>query len=260
MSYYNYNGAANGPAANAAYLLGMGPLPPVDGRLQAVAQMQAALDSGMFDGMQRQPPQFEEDQDEDDDEDDEDNTIFAAPAELDQTLICIAHQLGTIISYDRILVLDAGNVVQFDSPLKLFNQEGGVFRGLGSAKIVVPFSKGGDIVVRQFQPQDALQLHALLVEASSMAVTECPCNAALRAFLFRPVSFVAYGRLLLGLALLTRPNNVLRTAGIALSLGAVALFLYIRCSITRGFLDICTHARETDMADISSTYGVNSDP
>ncbi|KAJ7259774.1 ABC protein [Mycena rebaudengoi] len=48
----------------------------------------------------------------------------------DQTLICIAHRLRTIISYDRILVLDAGNIVEFDSPLKLFNQEGGVFRGL----------------------------------------------------------------------------------------------------------------------------------
>ncbi|KAJ7708108.1 P-loop containing nucleoside triphosphate hydrolase protein [Mycena rosella] len=48
----------------------------------------------------------------------------------DRTLICIAHRLRTIISYDRILVLDAGKIAEFDTPLNLFNQAEGVFRGL----------------------------------------------------------------------------------------------------------------------------------
>ncbi|KAJ7165411.1 P-loop containing nucleoside triphosphate hydrolase protein [Mycena filopes] len=48
----------------------------------------------------------------------------------DHTLICIAHRLRTIISYDRILVLDAGKVAEFDTPLSLFTQEGGLFRSL----------------------------------------------------------------------------------------------------------------------------------
>ncbi|KAH7909505.1 ABC protein [Hygrophoropsis aurantiaca] len=48
----------------------------------------------------------------------------------DRTLLCIAHRLRTIISYDRILVLDAGLVSEFDTPLNLFNLEGGIFRGM----------------------------------------------------------------------------------------------------------------------------------
>ncbi|KAG2153342.1 ABC protein [Suillus clintonianus] len=46
----------------------------------------------------------------------------------DRTLLCIAHRLRTIISYDRILVLDAGLVAEFDTPFNLFNMEGGIFR------------------------------------------------------------------------------------------------------------------------------------
>ncbi|KAG1733609.1 ABC protein [Suillus paluster] len=46
------------------------------------------------------------------------------------TLLCIAHRLRTIISYDRILVLDAGLVVEIDTPSNLFKLEGGIFRGM----------------------------------------------------------------------------------------------------------------------------------
>ncbi|KAG1737506.1 ABC protein [Suillus paluster] len=48
----------------------------------------------------------------------------------DRTLLCIAHRLRTIISYDRILVLDAGLVAEFDTPSNLFKVEGGLFRGM----------------------------------------------------------------------------------------------------------------------------------
>ncbi|KAJ7777514.1 ABC protein [Mycena maculata] len=48
----------------------------------------------------------------------------------DNTLLCIAHRLRTIISYDRILVLEAGNIAEFDTPLTLFNQQDSIFRGL----------------------------------------------------------------------------------------------------------------------------------
>ncbi|KAG2147857.1 P-loop containing nucleoside triphosphate hydrolase protein [Suillus bovinus] len=41
----------------------------------------------------------------------------------DRTLLCIAHQLCTIISYDQILVLDAGLVAEFDTPSSLFKTE-----------------------------------------------------------------------------------------------------------------------------------------
>ncbi|KAJ3872779.1 ABC protein [Lentinula edodes] len=48
----------------------------------------------------------------------------------DRTLLCIAHRLRTIIGYDRILVMDAGRVVEFDSPLALFQRDDSIFRGL----------------------------------------------------------------------------------------------------------------------------------
>lgn len=45
-----------------------------------------------------------------------------------KTLLCIAHRLRTIITYDRVVVLDAGRVAEMDSPLKLFDTPGGIFR------------------------------------------------------------------------------------------------------------------------------------
>ncbi|KAJ7097441.1 ABC protein [Mycena epipterygia] len=48
----------------------------------------------------------------------------------DRTLICIAHRLRTIISYDRILVMDAGKIAEFDTPLNLFNRDESLFRSL----------------------------------------------------------------------------------------------------------------------------------
>ncbi|TID14876.1 hypothetical protein CANINC_004547 [Pichia inconspicua] len=45
------------------------------------------------------------------------------------TVICIAHRLKTIIGYDKVLVMDAGEAVEFDSPLELW-KKGGIFRGM----------------------------------------------------------------------------------------------------------------------------------
>ncbi|KAI0833290.1 ABC protein [Trametes gibbosa] len=47
-----------------------------------------------------------------------------------KTLLCIAHRLRTIISYDRILVMDDGKIAEFDTPYNLFNQIHGIFRGM----------------------------------------------------------------------------------------------------------------------------------
>lgn len=43
------------------------------------------------------------------------------------TVITIAHRLNTIISSDRVLVLDKGEVREFDSPQALLQDPGSMF-------------------------------------------------------------------------------------------------------------------------------------
>ncbi|KAI9463348.1 ABC transporter [Lactarius psammicola] len=47
----------------------------------------------------------------------------------DRTILCIAHRLRTIISYDRICVLDDGKIAEFDVPEVLYARDG-IFRGM----------------------------------------------------------------------------------------------------------------------------------
>ncbi|KAF2268084.1 P-loop containing nucleoside triphosphate hydrolase protein [Lojkania enalia] len=45
-----------------------------------------------------------------------------------RTVLCIAHRLRTVLWYDRICVMDAGQVAELDTPLQLFRQNDGIFR------------------------------------------------------------------------------------------------------------------------------------
>ncbi|WVQ95135.1 hypothetical protein IAU59_002229 [Kwoniella sp. CBS 9459] len=53
----------------------------------------------------------------------------------DRTLLCIAHRLKTILSYDRILVMADGQVAEFDTPENLFLQDGIFTEMCGKASI-----------------------------------------------------------------------------------------------------------------------------
>ncbi|KII86823.1 hypothetical protein PLICRDRAFT_700101 [Plicaturopsis crispa FD-325 SS-3] len=48
----------------------------------------------------------------------------------DVTLLTVAHRLQTIMDADRIMVLDAGRIVEFDSPVALLRNEKGMLRSL----------------------------------------------------------------------------------------------------------------------------------
>lgn len=49
------------------------------------------------------------------------------------TVLCIAHRMETIEDSDKILVLDGGEVVEFDAPAALLQLKGGVYRSLVSS-------------------------------------------------------------------------------------------------------------------------------
>ncbi|KAI0332194.1 multidrug resistance-associated ABC transporter [Cubamyces sp. BRFM 1775] len=48
----------------------------------------------------------------------------------DSLLLTVAHRLRTVIDYDRLIVLDKGELAEFDTPLNLIQKEGSIFRNM----------------------------------------------------------------------------------------------------------------------------------
>lgn len=59
-----------------------------------------------------------------------DSKIQETIRELTGTVITIAHRLQTIVDYDKVLVLDKGEVVEYAHPWELIGKEDGVFRSM----------------------------------------------------------------------------------------------------------------------------------
>ncbi|EJD46367.1 P-loop containing nucleoside triphosphate hydrolase protein [Auricularia subglabra TFB-10046 SS5] len=64
---------------------------------------------------------------------------FATDAKIQSTireefksslLLTVAHRLKTVADYDRLVVLDQGKIVEFDTPLNLIRKDGGYFRNM----------------------------------------------------------------------------------------------------------------------------------
>jgi ABC-type multidrug transport system fused ATPase/permease subunit len=51
----------------------------------------------------------------------------------DCTVLTIAHRLDTISDYDRVVVMDAGQVAEFGVPYELMQNESGIFASLVNA-------------------------------------------------------------------------------------------------------------------------------
>ncbi|KAJ2449193.1 hypothetical protein GGF42_004852, partial [Coemansia sp. RSA 2424] len=65
------------------------------------------------------------------DTDDRIQRTIRGPEFADSTLFCIAHRLRTVIDYDRVLVMDQGRIVEFDTPWNLLQiKKGGVFKSM----------------------------------------------------------------------------------------------------------------------------------
>ncbi|PVG00760.1 putative YCF1-vacuolar ABC transporter [Serendipita vermifera] len=63
--------------------------------------------------------------------------IITGPDFKDVTMITVAHRINTIMTYDYIVVLDAGKIVEFDTPAALLVIKDSIFRSLAAeAKLV----------------------------------------------------------------------------------------------------------------------------
>lgn len=52
----------------------------------------------------------------------------------DRTVVAIAHRLNTILDFDRVVVMERGEIVEVGPPRTLLNTQGSMFRALVEAQ------------------------------------------------------------------------------------------------------------------------------
>lgn len=69
-------------------------------------------------------------------------------------MLTVAHRLNTIIDSDRVLVMDAGNAVEFDAPHNLLQNSDGIFYGMVQALGDQDFEQLSQIALEKFNESD----------------------------------------------------------------------------------------------------------
>ena len=75
-----------------------------------------------------------------------DTKLHMVIKDLSCTVIRIAHRLQTILDYDRIVVLDGGEMFEVGTVTELRERQGGVFRGMLEGKDMGGRAKGKNIL------------------------------------------------------------------------------------------------------------------
>ncbi|KAJ7835099.1 acyl-CoA N-acyltransferase [Mycena olivaceomarginata] len=108
-------------------------------------------------------------------------------------------------------------------------------------------------IIRQFQPKDTPQVHALMSEGLVHGA-DSPCNVALRRNVGSRIACICYTLFALGVWMLSGASSLSRAGGIAICISSAALFFYARWSIKNFFLEVCAIALKADLADITAAY------
>jgi ATP-binding cassette subfamily C (CFTR/MRP) protein 1 len=69
-------------------------------------------------------------------------TTLRSPVFSNRTIITIAHRINTILDSDRIVVLEAGEVKEFDTPAELIRQKGLFYELVREAGLVDGVERG----------------------------------------------------------------------------------------------------------------------
>jgi ATP-binding cassette, subfamily C (CFTR/MRP), member 1 len=63
------------------------------------------------------------------------------------TIIAVAHRLDTIMDFDKVAVLDGGQLVEFDSPYSLLEVPGSAFSRLYNAAVAENSDEEDDLEI-----------------------------------------------------------------------------------------------------------------
>lgn len=65
-------------------------------------------------------------------------------------MLTVAHRLHTIIDSDRVMVMNAGEAVEFDKPYNLLQNENGIFFGMVKALGDQEFERLSEVALGKF--------------------------------------------------------------------------------------------------------------